>query len=115
MSEFSLDRQQNIANNIDASGKKWEVLHKRGTAMYLARPVPDRKDAVIPARFAGFWTKAQLCQDQITMYCEQSWNEADRIAAKNRRTAPPTPPHPISRGDDCRGRRTGDGRGTACT
>jgi hypothetical protein len=90
MSEFSLDRQQNIANNIDASGKKWEVLHKRGTAMYLARPVPDRKDAVIPARFAGFWTKAQLCQDQITMYCEQSWNEADRIAAKNRRTAPPT-------------------------
>jgi hypothetical protein len=106
MSEFSLDRQQNIANNIDASGKKWEVLHKRGTAMYLARPVPDRKDAQIPARFAGFWTKAQLCQDQIRMHCEQSFQEADRIAAKNR---------PISRGDDCRGRRTGDGRGTACT
>ena len=96
MSEFNLDRETNIENNIDASGKKWEVLHKRGTALYLARPVPDRKDAIIPGRFAGMWTKAQHCQEQISIYVKNSWLEADRVRAKNARSnpAPVTSPHP---------------------
>ncbi len=89
MSEVqSIDRVENIANNIDATGKKWVVFTDRQTGLAFTRPEPDRADAIIPDLLEGRWTKKPLIEAQIALYLERSCDEADKQRAKNARSNP---------------------------
>lgn len=85
MSEFNLDREQNIEHNIDATGKKWVVYTERGRHFFFVRPEPDRKDAVIPDQIAGRWTKKGLLEDKVKRYVTESWDNAAKADAKAER------------------------------
>ena len=86
MSEvFNLDRETNLKARIDPTGRKWEVHGKRGSALYYARPNPDREDAVIPKLFAGDWTKPGLLLEKIDLYLERAWDTSDKAVAKTAR------------------------------
>lgn len=91
MSEkFNLDRQVNIENNIDATGKKWEIVHLKGSALYEARVNPYNAQTNIPKEFEGRWTKPILLEKQIKKYLNASWDaaeEAQKHAAANARSA----------------------------
>ena len=88
MSEaFNLDRETNIENNIDATGKKWVIQTERGRHLFFVRPDPDRADAVIPDLLQGKWTKRMYLQDAIDTYIKRSWEHADAVAQKNERKA----------------------------
>lgn len=88
MSEaFDLDRDTNISNNIDATGKKWNIYTERGRHLFFTRPDPDRADAVIPKDLQGRWTKRMLLDEAIRLYVRRSWDHADEIKAKNERKA----------------------------
>lgn len=87
MSEFNLDREMNIRNNIDAQGKKWVVHIKRGSNLCFARPEPDRADAHIPDLLAGHWTKVGMLNEKIKMYVTESWDKADELAKRAARKA----------------------------
>ena len=86
--QFNLDRAENIANNIDAAGKKWNVYRDRQTGLAFTRPEPDRKDAIIPDLLIGRFTKAVLLQDAIDRYLQLNWDEADAQKLKNARSNP---------------------------
>ena len=86
---FNLDRHTNIANNIDPTGKKWEIFHIKGSALYTARPNPFNEQTKIPGEFEGRWTKHTLLQEQINLYLTRAWDaaeEAQRMAASRKRT-----------------------------
>lgn len=86
MSEvFDLDRDQNIKNNVDATGKKWIIVKDRTNHLLYARPEGGRADSVIPEKMAGAWTKQVLLQEQIKMHVQRSWDKADAAAEKQRR------------------------------
>lgn len=91
MSEtFNLDRQINIDNNIDALGKKWEVVHLKGSALYEARPNPYNAQTNTPPEMEGRWTKPDLLMKQIKKYLNASWDmaeEAQKKSAANKRAA----------------------------
>jgi hypothetical protein len=97
---FSLDREANIRNGIDATGRKWGIKSVRGSGMCYARPIPDREDAVIPKLIAGNWTKQSLLAPRIELYCKRSWDEADRIKLKNSRPKPVVVPDPTEQPED---------------
>ena len=84
---FNLERQTNVANNIDATGKKWEIVHIKGSALYEARPNPYRSDFVCPKEFEGRWTKHTLLDQQIKLYVNRSWDQAEKVKAANARQA----------------------------
>lgn len=83
--EFNLDREQNIENNIDATGKKWNIYTEKGRHFFFARPEPDRKDAVIPELIRGRWTKKGLLEARVKRYVTESWEQADRADMKAER------------------------------
>lgn len=88
MSEtFDLDRDTNIANNIDATGKKWTIHTERGRHLFYTRPEPDRADAVIPDSLRGCWTKKMLLDDAIRTHVIRSWDHADEVRIRNERKA----------------------------
>lgn len=88
MSEsFDLDRDTNIAQNIDATGKKWNIYTERGRHLFFARPEPDRADAVIPKDLEGRWTKRMLLDEAIKLHVRKSWDHADEVRVRNERKA----------------------------
>jgi hypothetical protein len=82
---FNLDRKMNMDNNIDPNGRKWNIVHIKGTALYTARPEPYRDDIVFPDEFKGRWTKPTLLDKQIKLYLTRAWNKADEATAKSER------------------------------
>jgi len=82
---FDLDRDTNIKNNIDATGKKWIIEKDRTNHLLYARPEGGRADSVIPEVLAGAWTKSMLLNDQIKMHVKASWDKADAQRIKNER------------------------------
>lgn len=88
MSEtFNLDRETNIKENIDATGKKWKIYTERGRHLFFTRPEPDRADAVIPESLSGRWTKRMLLDDAIKLHVVNSWDHADEVRIRNERKA----------------------------
>lgn len=87
MSEFNLDREMNIRENIDATGKKWVIYTERGRHLFFTRPEPDRADAVIPDILQGRWTKRMLLDEAIKLHVKKSWDRAEEVAAKQARRA----------------------------
>ena len=79
---FNLDRQMNIENNIDPTGKKWEIFQIKGSALFEARPNPYREDIVIPDEFTGRWTKPTILQDKINLFLNRMWNKAEEAQKK---------------------------------
>lgn len=83
---YNLDRQIAIENNVDALGKKWEITKAgRESNLLIAIPNPYREDFVCPKPFAGKWTSNDLIQEAITLYLNQSWDQAEAIIQKNAR------------------------------
>lgn len=85
MSEFNLDRQVSIENNVDALGKKWVMHRNRQTGLCYIRPEPDRHDAVIPDNLQGLWTKPALLKQQLDVYLAKTWDKADEANVKAER------------------------------
>ena len=79
--KFDLDRVTNIENNIDAFGKKWEIVRKdRATALLIAKPNPYRKDFVCPEEFVGAWTSFDRLQEKVKLYVTRTWDLADEAS-----------------------------------
>jgi len=85
--EFSLDREMNIQNNVDATGKKWVIHTERGRHLFYTLPEGARSDAVIPDRLKGMFTKRMYLLDEIQRHVHDSWEHADAIKLKNERKA----------------------------
>ena len=85
--QFSLDRENNIAANVDALGKKWKVFRNRGNGLCFTRPEPDRSDAIIPKDMSGLWTKKALLEERINKHVVDTWQLADKVLADNERKA----------------------------
>jgi hypothetical protein len=84
--KFDLNRETNISNNIDATGKKWEITrHNRANALLVARPIPFRSDFQCPASFAGKWTSYDKLQELVQQHVVQTWDQADKATAKAER------------------------------
>jgi hypothetical protein len=78
MSEtYNLEREQNIENNIDPTGKKWEIYHIKGSSLYEARPIPYNAQTTIPDEFIGRWTKHTLLTEQIKLFLNRVWDAAE--------------------------------------
>lgn len=83
MSEaFNLDRHVNIENSIDPTGKKWEIFHIKGSALYEARPNPYNQATEIPDEFKGRWTKPTILQEQINLFLNRAWDKAEEAQRK---------------------------------
>lgn len=89
MSEFNLDREVSIQQNVDATGKKWVIHANRQNGLCYVRPEPDRSDAVIPEELQGLWTKPSLLEPKIKDYLARTWDKADaaNAAAERKREA----------------------------
>ena len=85
--EYNLDREIAIEKNVDPTGRKWEIVHLKGSSLYEARPNPYRADTQIPDEFAGKWTKHTLIKDQIKLYLNRVWDASELAAKKNARKA----------------------------
>lgn len=81
--DFSLDRAESIANNVDPFGKKWVITKvSRGTSMFHAVPEPNTGNWRPPHEFAGMWTKIERLQTQIEKYLNRAWDEAEQAQKK---------------------------------
>lgn len=80
--KFNLDRQMNVDNNIDALGKKWEIVHIKGSALYEGRCNPYDERVATPKEFEGRWTKPTLLDKQIKVYVNRTWDMAEEAAKK---------------------------------
>jgi hypothetical protein len=78
-----IDRDNCIANNIDALGKKWVIKHIQHTTLYTVRPDPDREDAQIPTVFQGKYTHPERAQNQLNLHLNRSWDKAETAQAKS--------------------------------
>lgn len=86
MSEvYNLERQQNIENRIDPTGKKWEIYSIKGSALFECRPIPYNPNTIIPDEFKGRWTKTTLLLEQVLLYLNRAWDKADAAKLKNDR------------------------------
>ena len=85
--KFNLDREIAIEKNVDPTGRKWEIVHLKGSSLYEARPNPYRVDTQIPDEFAGKWTKHTLIKDQIKLYLNRVWDASELATQKNARKA----------------------------
>lgn len=85
MSEFNLDREMSIKENVDANGRQWKIHINRANGLCYVRPEPDRADAVIPKAMQGLWTKPSLLQPQLSKYLADSWDQAEAANAKAER------------------------------
>lgn len=80
--KFNLDREISIDKNVDALGKKWNIVHIRGTALYKVIPDPAPHNYMVPKNMQGLWTKPSLLDDEIKKYLKESWDLADAKANK---------------------------------
>lgn len=87
----TIDRETNIKESIDATGKRWKIFTDRQTGLAFTRPEPDRKDAIIPTLLEGRFTKIPLLQNALDRYLKLSWDEADAQRLKNARSNPVAP------------------------
>lgn len=78
-----IDRDECVAKNIDALGKKWVIKHIAHTSLYTVRPDPDREDAQIPEVFQGKYTHPDRAQSRIDLHLERSWNAAEKAQSKS--------------------------------
>ena len=85
--KFNLDREIAIEKNVDPTGRKWEIVHLKGSSLYEARPNPYRVDTQIPDEFAGKWTKHTLIKEQIKLYLNRAWDASELATQKNARKA----------------------------
>lgn len=77
--KFNLDRETNVKNNIDSLGKKWQIKKQSPASnLYIAQPLPYRKDFICPEIFQGAWTSVDVLQEKISLYLKESWDKADR-------------------------------------
>ncbi len=84
---FNLDRHLSIDNNVDALGKKWEIVRAgRESALLKAVPKPFRENFVCPKELYGMWTSAEKLQEKITLYLNKSWDMAEAATQKAERT-----------------------------
>lgn len=83
--QFDLDRDTNIKNNIDATGKKWIMVKDRTNHMLHARPEGGRADSVIPEELQGAWTKQMLLKEQIDLFVRKTWDKADEAKVRKER------------------------------
>lgn len=76
---FNLDRKVNVAENIDPTGKKWEIkkVNKTG-ALYVAVPNPYHADFVCPKSFQGAWTQPSVLQEKISIWLNLQWDKAEK-------------------------------------
>lgn len=81
--DFSIDREESIAKNVDATGKKWHIVPLRGLALYEISAMDDR--VTIPEFLQGRWTKAEWLQERLSKYLSESWDLADLKAVKSTR------------------------------
>jgi len=81
--KLQIDRENCIAQNIDALGKKWVIKHIAHTTLYTVRPEPDRADAQIPAVFQGKYTHPDRAQAKIDVHLKNSWDKAEVAQAKS--------------------------------
>jgi hypothetical protein len=79
---FSVEREVSIEKNVDPTGRKWNVVHLKGSALYEARPEPYRSDIVTPDEFEGRWTKPEMLLKQIRLYLNRAWDASDKAAEK---------------------------------
>jgi hypothetical protein len=73
--DFSVDREESISKNVDATGKKWHIVPVRGLSLYEISAMDDR--VTIPDRISGRWTKAEWLQDELDQYLKDTWDLAD--------------------------------------
>lgn len=92
--KFDLNRETNIANNIDAAGRKWVIHRNRGNGLCYIRPEPDREDAVIPNLMSGHWTQPSYLKDQLIVYLNRNWDESERIQRQSARSNEYAKEHP---------------------
>lgn len=85
---FNLDRDLNIQNNVDALGRKWHIVHIRGSALYEARPEPYRSDFQCPDEFKGRYTNTPMLLERIKVYVTKTWDNVDNKAAKKGKGKP---------------------------
>lgn len=81
--KLQIDRENCIAQNIDALGKKWVIRHIAHTTLYTVRPDPDREDAQIPEVFQGKYTHPDRAQAKINVHLKNSWDKAEVAQAKS--------------------------------
>lgn len=85
--EFNLDRHLSIENNIDAQGRKWEIVRSsRERALLRVKPNPYREDIECPREMVGEWTNKDLLQERIDKYLKRSWDHAESLAQKRAAT-----------------------------
>lgn len=82
--EFSIDREESISKNIDATGKKWNIVPVRGHALYKIDPMDAR--ITVPECLQGKWTKASWLQDELTKFLNETWDKSTAKAQKEERT-----------------------------
>lgn len=78
--EFSLDREESISKNIDATGKKWHIVPVRGFGLYTIDPMDQR--VTIPKCLQGRWTKLAWVQDELTKFLVETWDKAEAASKK---------------------------------
>jgi hypothetical protein len=77
---FDLNREISTERNIDPLGRKWDIVHLKGSSLYECRPNPYNAATEIPDEFKGRWTKPVLLQEQVKLYLNRSWDKADQAA-----------------------------------
>ncbi len=73
--DFSVDRNESISKNVDATGKKWHIVPVRGLGLYEISAMDSR--VTIPDRIRGRWTKAEWLQRELDLYLQDTWDLAD--------------------------------------
>lgn len=81
--KFNIDRHISIENDIDPTGKKWEIKGTRGSALVCAQPNPGTATSAIPAEFAGQWTSPSTLKEKITHWLNVQWDKSDRAALES--------------------------------
>ncbi len=82
---FNPDRQYNIKENTDASGKKWNIHKTRQQGLYYARYEGFQEGNILPQGLEGRFTKPELCQKSINTYLTLSWDESEKAQVKAQR------------------------------
>lgn len=82
--DFSLNRDESIQNNIDATGKKWSIVPVRGLALYKVEPMDPRIN--VPKAIGGQWTKQEWLQEKVNRFLNESWDKAEEARQRTERT-----------------------------
>jgi hypothetical protein len=78
--EFTLDREEMISKNVDATGKQWHIKPVRGFS--LVEVIPEDPRVKVPSEIGGRWTKREWLQKRLDAYLNASWNKQEAHALK---------------------------------